>query len=92
MAIGSGRAGGRHSVEWAPCRILARTVPRFQMKPDAARHFVPGLHCLLTWIFCVLVLLPLFVGILSLADLCRGKKPRLLARDPKDADLMADYE
>jgi len=48
--------------------------------------------CLFAWIFCLLVLAPLFVGILSIADLCRGKKPRLLARDPKGIDFVADRE
>lgn len=51
-----------------------------------------ALVCLLAWIFCMLVLPRLFVGILSIADLCRGKKPRLLAREPEDIDFLADYE
>jgi hypothetical protein len=51
-----------------------------------------ALICLLAWIFCLLVLPPLFVGVLSVADLCRGKKPRLFARGSEDIDCIADYE
>jgi hypothetical protein len=51
-----------------------------------------ALACLLAWIFCLLILPPLFVGILSIADFCRGKKPRLLARDPERVDFIADYD
>jgi hypothetical protein len=47
-----------------------------------------ALVCLLGWLFCVLVLLPLFVGVLSIADLCRGRKPRLLAPDPDDVESI----
>jgi hypothetical protein len=48
-----------------------------------------ALVCLLGWLFCVLVLLPLFVGVLSIGDLCRGKKPRLLALDPDDVESIS---
>src|SRR6266568_3345058 len=47
-----------------------------------------ALVCLLGWLFCVLVLLPLFVAVLSIADLCSGKKPRLLAPDPHDVESI----
>ena len=47
-----------------------------------------ALVCLLGWLFCVLVLLPIFVGVLSIADLCSGKKPRLLAPDPDDVESI----
>jgi hypothetical protein len=41
-------------------------------------------------VFCLLVLPPLFVGVLSIGDLCRGKKPRLFTPDPDGVELLAN--
>jgi len=49
-----------------------------------------ALVCLLDMVFCLLVLPPLFVGVLSIGDLCRGKKPRLFAPDPDGVELLAN--
>jgi hypothetical protein len=93
-SIGWRRAGGRHLGEVGAMQSIREDRAPTWRETRLSKALCPwiALGCLLAWAFCLLVLLPLFVVVLSIANLCRGKKPRLLARDPEGVEFTADYE